>query len=52
MIQLAVSTFGVVFLFVSLNLFEKKNKRSGLFFGIIGLSIIIFAGNLAALLSP
>ena len=50
-IQLAITTFGVLCLIGSINFFEKNDKRRGCISGIIGLILVIFAGNIAILLA-
>jgi hypothetical protein len=46
-VQLAITTFGVLCLMLAINFFEKNNKKRGCISGIIGLVLVIFAGNIA-----
>ena len=48
-IQVAITTFGVLCLILAINFFEKNDKKRGCISGIIGLILIIFAGNVAIL---
>ncbi|MDB4832344.1 hypothetical protein OAH48_01215 [Methylophilaceae bacterium] len=48
-IQLAITTFGVLCLILAINFFEKNDKKRGCIYGIIGLILVIFAGNVAIL---
>lgn len=50
-VHLAITTFGVLCLIVAINFFEKNDKKRGSLFGIIGLILVIFAGNLAVLVT-
>ena len=50
-VKLAITTFGVLCLIVAINFFEKNDKRRGCIYGIIGLILVIFAGNIAILLA-
>jgi len=50
-VKLAITTFGVLCLIIAINFFEKNDKRRGCIYGIIGLILVIFAGNIAILLS-
>ena len=46
-VQLAITTFGVLCLMLAINFFEKNDKKPGCISGIIGLVLVIFAGNIA-----
>ena len=46
-VHLAITTFGVLCLMLAINFFEKNNKKRGCISGIIGLVLVIFAGNIA-----
>ena len=48
-IQLAITTFGVLCLILAINFFEKNDKKRGCIYGIIGLILVIFAVNVAIL---
>ena len=48
-IQVAITTFGVLCLILAINFFEKNDKKRGCIYGIIGLILVIFAGNVAIL---
>ena len=48
-IQLAITTFGVLCLILAINFLEKNDKIRGCISGIIGLILVIFAGNVAIL---
>ena len=50
-VQLAITTFGVICLIMAINFFEKNDKKRGCISGIIGLILVIFAGNIAILLA-
>ena len=50
-VQLAITTFGVICLIMAINFFEKNDKKRGCISGIIGLTLVIFAGNIAILFS-
>jgi hypothetical protein len=50
-VKLAITTFGVLCLIIAINFFEKNDKRRGCIYGIIGLILVIFAGNIAILLA-
>ena len=50
-IQLAITTFGVLCLILAINFCEKNDKKRGCISGIIGLALVIFAGNVAILLA-
>jgi|TARA_B000000475_G_scaffold216572_1_gene179019 hypothetical protein len=50
-VQLAITTFGVICLIMAINFFEKNDKKRGCISGIIGLILVIFAGNIAILFS-
>jgi hypothetical protein len=50
-VQLAITTFGVICLIMAINFFEKNDKKRGCISGIIGLILVIFAGNVAILFS-
>ena len=50
-VKLAITTFGVLCLIIAINFCEKNDKRRGCIYGIIGLILVIFAGNIAILLA-
>ena len=50
-VQLAITTFGVICLIMAINFFEKNDKKRGCISGIIGVILVIFAGNVAILFS-
>ena len=50
-VQLSITFFGVLCLFVSINFFERNDKKRGYISGFIGLILVIFAGNIAILLT-
>lgn len=50
-VQLLITTFGVLCLIMAINFFEKNDKKRGCISGIIGLVLVIFAGNIAILFS-
>ena len=50
-VKLAITTFGVICLIMAINFFEKNDKKRGCISGIIGLILVIFAGNIAILFS-
>ena len=50
-VQLLITTFGVICLIMAINFFEKNDKKRGCISGIIGLVLVIFAGNIAILFS-
>ena len=51
MSQLAITSLGAVSLLLAINNFEKNEKKNGFYFGIIGLCLIVFAGNFAIIVN-
>ncbi len=46
-VELSISTVGVIFIILAINYFEKNNKKAGVIFGTSGLILVVFTGNIA-----